>query len=41
MAVRHPIAAEVMAAVTEVAAMGIHLDLVGSPPGGSCQYRTF
>lgn len=29
-----------MAAVTEVAATGIHLDLEASPPGGRCHYPT-
>lgn len=31
---------EAMAAVTEVAATGIHLDLEASLPGGRCHYRT-
>ena len=31
---------EATAAVTEVAAMGIHLDLAGSLPGGRCNCRT-
>ena len=30
-----------MAADTEVAATGIHLDLEASLPGGRCHYRTF
>ena len=32
--------AEAIAAVTEVAATGIHLDLEASLPGGRCHYRT-
>ena len=33
-------AAEAIAAVMEVAATGIHLDLGGSLPGGRCDYCT-
>ena len=32
--------AEAMAAVMEVVATGIHLDLEGSLPGGRCHYQT-
>ena len=38
--VHHHMAAEDMAVAGEVAATGIHLDLVGSLPGGRCHYRT-
>ena len=38
--VHHHMEAGDMAAVTEVAATGIHLDLVGSLPGGKCHHRT-